>query len=195
MAENNQLEVEGFLFNDEKAAEKAQKEAEAARYIKSKTDRSNPDMVLALYHKVLEQDMFETPVGYTFLADMQEYLKTIPYIQADDIYPIPVSENYADKPKENVVKKQDIRPARKVKTKTVTKVQKVRTPASKASIILNAILLVIIVVMFAITFTSDNVNIINYETKIQNKYASWEEDLKQREADLNQREKAVSERE
>ena len=43
--------------------------------------------------------------------------------------------------------------------------------------------------MFAIVyFTSSNLDALNYEEEIINKYESWEKELNQREAELNQRE-------
>jgi hypothetical protein len=48
-----------------------------------------------------------------------------------------------------------------------------------------------IIIMFVITATSSNPNILNYESKLQDRYASWEEDLKTREAELNARERAL----
>ena len=57
------------------------------------------------------------------------------------------------------------------------------------TLFLSIILTVIIIGMFAITYISgDNVNIINYENQIINKYENWEMQLKEREAELDKRE-------
>ena len=42
--------------------------------------------------------------------------------------------------------------------------------------------------MFVITIKSDNPNILNYETALQNRYSAWEQEL-------NDREKAIKEKE
>ena len=42
--------------------------------------------------------------------------------------------------------------------------------------------------MFAITLKSDNPNILNYKNAIVNQYASWEQELSEREKQLRQKE-------
>jgi hypothetical protein len=42
--------------------------------------------------------------------------------------------------------------------------------------------------MFYITLKSDNPNILNYENSLVNKYAAWEQELKEREQDIRARE-------
>ena len=37
----------------------------------------DPDIVLALYNKLVLKEIFVTPVGYDFLHRLQEYLYTI----------------------------------------------------------------------------------------------------------------------
>ena len=50
--------------------------------------------------------------------------------------------------------------------------------------------------IFAITYYSgNNVNILNYENELVNKYAEWEKELKEKEAELLERERAVQEKE
>ena len=51
-----------------------------------------------------------------------------------------------------------------------------------------AILVVCVVAMFAMTLTSDSPTIVDYQSKLLNRYASWEQEL-------TEREKAVSEKE
>jgi len=50
-------------------------------------------------------------------------------------------------------------------------------------------------VMFFITLSSDLPTIVNYRTRLNNEYASWDEELKEREAALDLREKELMERE
>ncbi len=61
----------------------------------------------------------------------------------------------------------------------------------KMSLFFNVLLAIGIAVMIYIASTSSNVNILNYETALQDKYSSWSEELKQKEAELKEREKAV----
>ena len=58
----------------------------------------------------------------------------------------------------------------------------------KISLCVNIILVVCVVAMFAMALTSDSPTIMNYQSKLLNRYASWEQEL-------TEREKAVSEKE
>lgn len=53
-------------------------------------------------------------------------------------------------------------------------------------------MLLSIIGMFAINATSQNPTILNYEEKIVDKYASWEEELDAREQELNEREQKLN---
>ncbi len=53
----------------------------------------------------------------------------------------------------------------------------------------NIVLVIIIIAMFAISLTSGSTTILNYETKIINKYEEWEQELDEREAALDALEK------
>ena len=57
----------------------------------------------------------------------------------------------------------------------------------KISLCVNAILVVCVVAMFAMALTSDSPTIVDYQSKLLNRYASWEQEL-------TEREKAVSEK-
>ena len=59
------------------------------------------------------------------------------------------------------------------------------------SVIINLALVVVIIAMIIITLTSKNPNIINYETKLQDKYSAWQEQLQSEEASLKAREAQI----
>ena len=56
------------------------------------------------------------------------------------------------------------------------------------SIILNLLLVAAVIAMFVITLKSDHPNILNYERTLQDRYASWEQELTEREAVLREKE-------
>lgn len=68
----------------------ARKEAEGVKYVKEKAQMDDPEMVLRIYNKMIQQRLFDTAVGYSYLKDLQEYLQSIPFIRKEDIFPIPV---------------------------------------------------------------------------------------------------------
>lgn len=59
------------------------------------------------------------------------------------------------------------------------------------SVIMNIVMLVAIIAMFVITLNSDQPNILNYERNLQNKYASWEQELTRREQTVREKEREL----
>ena len=55
-----------------------------------------------------------------------------------------------------------------------------------------AVLLLIVIGMFAVTATSGNINIVNYENALIEKYEHWETQLNEREEKLREREADAS---
>ncbi|MCR5272901.1 MAG: hypothetical protein K6E13_07960 [Lachnospiraceae bacterium] len=216
MAKQTYSIIEGFLFTDEKSAARARKEAESVRFLKGKIDKGNPAQVLELYQKMIKQKMFETPVGYAFLVELQDYLKTKPTIRLDEIPAIPVAagldtsalmkdafENRARSVEEAAKEELKRRDAEKNifegevvsesdKTTEKEKSSKKTKQAGKGtlglSVFLNIILAVIVVGMFAISYTRGSTTILNYEEEIINKYSNWESELNDREAAIREKE-------
>ena len=199
MPENTQrVSVGGFSFENKDEAEQAKKEIEGIRYIKTKTDMSDPEVILQVYNKMIGQKLFETAVGYSYLKDLQEYLTTIPFIKNEDILPIPVThprlEESLKKQKREIAQKERVRAVRaRQREKNLAKIDRkaLETESSgklKISLCVNAILVVCVVAMFAMALTSDSPTIVDYQSKLLNRYASWEQEL-------TEREKAVSEKE
>lgn len=55
----------------------------------------------------------------------------------------------------------------------------------------SVVLLLCVIGMFIVSSTSNSPNILNYETKLINKYEQWEQELEQREAEVSERENQV----
>lgn len=218
MSENkNSIIVDGFSFVSEAEAAQAQKEVEGIAYIRDKVEMDNPQMVLQIYNGMVQQGLFETAVGYTYLKELQGYLITIPYINQEEILPVPVvhpaflaeaerktalKETPAKK-KESSVKKRET-PGRKrqlgKKRPNKNNVSSKRKETRKAApagwelrarimTVISIVLAVCVVGMFVIQMTSGSTNILNYENKIIDKYEQWEQELEEREAALTQRER------
>ncbi len=204
-------ETGGFAFADEKMLEKAVKEEEGIRYIRNSANMKDPQMVFQIYSQMVRQRLFETPVGYIYLKELQDYLKGEPKISNQDIPAIPVAvskesliesrETYsgysnADRPSKSREdgKKSRQRPV-KTKTKVIrkTKVQNIDyKPWFRASLSVSVVLLLIVIGMFIVTATSGNINIVNYENALIEKYEDWENQLKEREEKIKEKEKNVS---
>ena len=61
----------------------------------------------------------------------------------------------------------------------------------RLSVIMNIVMIVAIIAMFVITLNSDQPNILNYERNLQDKYASWEQELTRREQTVREREREL----
>lgn len=168
--------VEGYNFESKEAADKAKLEADGVKYIKENTRMDNPDMVYKLYDQIVREEMFETPVGLSFLAELQEYLYANPEIENEVIRQIPVHA-------------PEIRKV-KAAEKQTAKFRKKFHIALFFAVVLAAG----VIGMFAITFYSGNsVTIINYENALIDKYEDWEKDLDEREQKLKEREADLTE--
>lgn len=181
--------VDGFLFEDEATAELAKKEEEGVRFIKERTALNNPEVVFKLYKKLLEQELFVTPVGQRFLVELQNVLLSSGYIPSADIPPIKVA-------KVELQKVQEERPVQKVTNKIDKKVGGEYRKPFYIALFFAIVFGVSVIGMFFINeLSSNSVTILNYREEIINEYAGWEVELKEKEAELREREKALKERE
>ena len=174
----NVIVVEGYYFTDENMARQAQTEAEGVRYVKARTDLSKPDQVFNVYHRLLHDRMFQTPVGYAYLKEMQDYLKTMPGIRSEDIRPIPVAPSLVVSDTKGITQRFQRR-LEKEQNKL------------RISIVANFAFVLSILIMFLITATSGQTTILNYEKKIQDQYAQWEQELTQREKAIREEEQEL----
>lgn len=164
--------VDGYEFETKEQAEQAAQESRKIQYLRSKTDMKNPDMVLSLYNKLVLREEFVTPIGRNFLRSLQEYLYSIPYIKREDVLPITVSP-------------QNPSPGKKS--------QKDYRRLFHISTFFAVVFALGIIGMFLITWMStDNVNILNYENALIDRYEKWEQELDDREEELNKREEKLT---
>ncbi len=165
--------VEGYAFETKEQAQIAKKEEQDVRYIRSRTKMDNPDAVLNLYNKLVLKEMFVTPVGTDFLRELQEYLFTIPYIKNEDILPIPIYGESAEG----------------------THTKDYRKPFFVSTFFAVVFAVAIVGIFIVMWVSADNVNIINYENAVIDRYESWEQELSEKEAQLEEREKELERRE
>ncbi|MGN1147935.1 MAG: hypothetical protein ACI4TB_05900 [Lachnospiraceae bacterium] len=174
--------VEGYLFLNEEDAELARQDKKKIEYLEKHMDYGNVDNVLQVYKKAIVERVFKTPVGQEYLKKMQTYLLRSGLIDEEDVPPVVLYSNYSMKMRQSYSPaKQYVKPAEK---------KNAQWPV--VSVIVNVILAIAVVAMFAITMKSDNPNILNYETNIVNKYASWEQDLTEREKVIREKEKELN---
>ena len=199
-------QVEGFVFETEEMADQAKREADGIRYIQKQTPLNDPGVVLKLYNKLLEQEIFETVVGIGFLQELQHYLYRQPEVLNRDILPIPVPAPKVSELRE-LAEEKDGGLSPKPPQPTAPEKQEPEEPeltqAGKryrrkfhVAMFFAVVFFCVIAGIFAITyFSGKNKNILNYENEIINQYESWQVELEEKEDELNAREKELEKRE
>ncbi len=174
--------VEGYQFTSEADTQKATMDASKIKLLQSRVKASKPTDIKAVYEKAIENKIFKTPIGWGYLTGLRKKLLESGYGEAD-IIPIPVEISFSrHSALENLSVKQRIKPS----------------PAEKKvdffkffSIILNVVLAILVIIMFVVAATAENDNIINYKSNVTNRFASWEQDLKEREKKVREAEKRL----
>lgn len=182
-SDKESLSVGGFLFLTEKDAQLARAEEQKIEYLEARIDYSSPESIRYVYEKSIHERVFKTPIGYQYLKRQQEFLKSRPE-EAGTVRDIPLYTAFEGEIREhgNPVPSRILPSDRKEKEKARFMV----------SLIMNVMLAAAIVFMFYISFVSEQPNIINYERALTNRYASWEQELTERERVVREKEKELN---
>jgi len=163
---------QGFTFDDEKQLVLAKKEAEAIEYLRAKTDFGNMEQLLTLYNRILDRGMMETVIGNNFLKEIRKNLIHSGLFTEEQIRPVPpLPETKKRKKREEEQKK--------------SRERILLEHAQRQNTILKIVcgfLVALVIGMFVITLTGKRSPLaIRYEEEIINKYASWAQELTERE--------------
>lgn len=195
MAELNEIQsytVDGYVFETRADYEDALQEKKGIKYLSSQMDLNNTERTQQLYTELIEKKIFRTPIGMDYLKQLRMAVLKNPKFTSDMLLAIPV-QTTGHKEKERVEKY--------VNTKYEATVKKITNDNRKlkiklrSAIILNFVLAVMIGIMFFITSNSSSPNILNYERVIQDKYAAWEQSLKEKDQELKDREWNIRQKE
>jgi len=173
--------VNGFMFGSLEDAEMAREELNAARYIEKKIENKSPETVLAIYKAAIEKRMFRTPVGYSYLHELQKRM-TAGGISKDNISGIPLFQIFNNKKDEE-------------KAPRVIKVKKNKEPWEKKNAVLtwiNILLVILVIIMFAISMSGSRPTVLNYRRTIENEYSSWKQELDERERVISAKERELN---
>ena len=183
MADKTDWIVEGFQFGTEQDANLAKNEKLRVERLEERMDYSSPEMVYAVYKKAVENRVFKTPVGYEFLKKLQRILVGNADFEGE-IEEIPVQGVYSLR--ESTMPTTLRVKASKVKPKPTKKMIGLR-----ASLFINVVFLLLVVLMFYISMTASNPTALNYERAVQNKYSEWEKELSERESAVREKEREL----
>ena len=172
--------VDQYLFETEEEYELALNEKKKIQYIDEHTDYRAVENIAILYMKIIENNMFQTPVGYAYLERLREFLVKNG-AKTDNLPSIPVKKKIS-----LAGKKELMRENRQLKE------QLQRGKNRNLVMVFVCIgLVVAIIALFALAFTDNHPNILNYENVIQNKYSAWEQELVERENAVREKELAL----
>ena len=181
-AQKKEFTVGGFTFGNKEDVELAEQEISAVKFIDKKIEGRNAETIKSVYQAALEKRLFRTPVGYTYLYDLQR--KRIGMgISKEDIPGVPLyqvfNSNLDDKPK----------PERTVRIRK--KKDELHRKNARLTIAV-LVLAFLVVVLFAISMTGSSPTVLNYRRTVQNEYAEWEQQLKDREAAVREKERELN---
>lgn len=178
LADKTDYFVEGYCFATLEDAQQAQLEQKKAAYFESKLINRNAQSMLSVYDRILDEKVFITPAGWEYVKKLQDELRALG-IEEEDIRPIPMYVAFTHGNDGETVVRQRIKTAKK---------KDAGKEKLKVSILLNIMFAILVAAMFAISLNSNNANILNYKSTIENKYAAWEQELTEREKLVRQKE-------
>lgn len=198
--------IGGYIFDDENKAKKAAKELKAVEYILGQIRDSDENAVLTVYKKLLNQRMFSTEIGMSFLAQLRQNLLDSEVFTPEDIPPVysleePPKDVTPEEKTEDTISSSDEKVSKAKKEKADKKVvAKVTNDSSeikrlkainKVLLILCIALLLCVLGMFYVSTTINSPTILDYEEKLIDKYSSWEQDLTEREEAIKEKEQEL----
>lgn len=182
--------VDNIVFYDRDLAMQAEKEWKKVRLLQEKLDEKNMANVAVMYQKAVEGNFFQTPVGMAYLLKLRQLLRENGYEDLTAEKQIncllqSIQEKQDDPVEEKLQKRDAIWKSRLDMQQEKEAELQQRCKKLKGIAVMLAVL---VIVLFAISLTGKNPTIINYRSKIVNQYASWEQELKEREAVVREKE-------
>lgn len=177
----NDKVIMGFEFKDEFSYNQAKDELEKIQKIKGDYNIKDIGQLLSLYNRLIDEEVYQTPVGITFLRTVQKELYGKVNTSKQSIRNIP-APLYGSRANGGNLKEKD---TQNTKKETVGKYKDLYIKM----LIINAVLVVTIGIMFVITKHSEKYDLDYYRESIENDYINWENNLKERESALTQQEK------
>ena len=179
--DNNILVVEGYKFSSTKDSDLAKREVKKVAYLNKNIGSLSPDKVLDLYNRTIDDKVFQTPIGWSYLQTLREWLLQADYSE-EEVQPIPLYCVFARSIDEEV-------PRSRQRIATTKKKEKVTYRANYlTSLVVNIILCILVAAMIILAKNSNTPNIVNYRECIIDQYSSWEDSLTERERAVREKE-------
>ena len=174
--------VGGYEFMTEIDAQKGAMDESKIKLLNTRAKATKPQDIKAVYEKAIENKIFKTPIGWGYLMNLRSKLLESGFSE-EELIPIPLGVSITRHSAiENLSVRQRIKPEKKKERADFKRV---------FPIVLSIIMTILVIVMFLITANSESDNIINYRRNVTNRYASWEQDLTDREKKVREAEKRL----
>lgn len=179
LSEEEMLCAGGFQFLSKEDAEKARIDERKLEYLDNHVNCSSLSGVQAVYEKAIENRIFRSPIGWVYLQNLRKQMIELG-AEPESIMPIPVLVAFSHIPQQD-----DYFPKQRIQRLP----EKKKFPVLLFSLVCNAVLVVLVIAMFVIANTSDTDNILNYKRNVTNRYASWDQEITQRENTVREKER------
>lgn len=177
--------VGGFVFTDEKLAKDAENEFEGVKFMMKKINMKNINSAVSAYKMMNEKSVFKTPVGFSYLYSLREQLINA---GVEDLPEVNVFITAASDEKQSKAKS-------KGKKKTVlSEEESVFKHRFINMIIVNVVLIILLIAFAIIANNSENLNIINYQNRIDKQYKEIDESLSEWSRELTKKEKIINDK-
>ncbi len=179
-----ELTFDGYMFLSMEDVEKAKLDRKKIDILGQKVRSTKVSDLEAVYEKAISSKIFSTPIGWEYLAKLRDKLIAAG-VSENDLTPIPISVKFT-----NVALPDEYHPRQYITPPPKKKKRDVKTSIILLSAF-NLILIGLIVAMFIIVNTAETDNMINYKQNVTNRYAEWEQSLKEREKVVRQKEREL----
>lgn len=180
-----ELIVNGYSFETQEEYEKALEEKKSIERLMKKVNLNKGELLVALYSGLITQNKLSTVIGLEYLCRLRDIIINKKYAKTSELPPIQTG-NFKTERAVGYKLADTTQKLQAERQQTLKYKERVRT-----LFIVNIALVIVIGVMMYIATTSNNVNIINYEHKLVDKYAAWETQLTEREQRVKEAEKRL----
>lgn len=177
--------VNGYSFETQEEYEKALEEKKSIERLMKKVNLNKGELLVALYSGLITQNKLSTVIGLEYLCRLRDIIINKKYARTSELPPIQTA-NFKTERAVGYKLADTTQKLQAERQQTLKYKERVRT-----LFIVNIALVIVIGVMMYIATTSNNVNIINYEHKLVDKYAGWEAQLTEREQRVKEAEKRL----
>ena len=178
----DELVVGGYRFGTVADAETARMELKKIANVEQHLDYRKPQNVLLVYNKAIDNRVFLTPLGMSYLHRMQDQMVKCG-VPKEKIKPIPMYATFSNKTENS----SSIR--RSVASRGTTIEFKGRFITS---VCINFLLAAALAAMIVLAYVSEVPTIVNYKTAIVNEYSEWEQELSDREQAVREAERELN---